>query len=168
MEKIHNGTLWGIPPFRKARKRQCQMARQRGPRKVPVEKSHFWDIAIHSVFATQISFCAKGSPWNPLGHPPFSESTQTPVSGGPATGAQKSFCGKEPPWNPLGHRKTLRFRGPDKFLRKRATMESSAGWVPGHLTLAFTCFPTGGTQGPHDVTSGISCERVREGTDASR
>ena len=37
--------------------------------------------------------------------------------------AQISFCGKEPPWNPLGHRKTQCFRGPDKFLWKRVTME---------------------------------------------
>ncbi len=111
------------PPFRKARKRQCEMAGQRGPRKVPVEKSHhgtLWDVAKHSVFAAQISFCGKESPWNPLGHHPFSESTQTPVSDGPATGAQKGSCGKEPL---LGHCNTQRFRDPDKFLCKRVTME---------------------------------------------
>ena len=122
----HHGTLWDIPPFRKARKRQCLMARQRGPRKVSVEKSHhgtLWDIAKHNVSAAQIRCCGKGSPWNPLGHPSCSESTQTPVSDGPATGAQKGFCRKEPPWNPLGHRKRQCFRGPDKFLWKRVTME---------------------------------------------
>ena len=79
-----------------------------------------WGIAQHSVSAAQISFCGKESPWNPLGHHPFSESTQTPVSDGPATGAQKGSCGKEPL---LGHCNTQRFRDPDKFLCKRVTME---------------------------------------------